>query len=164
MKKTLSQTNKDLDLRRFGKDVYSKALGEGGSGEITEDDVIKYYTNGRYSKKEDIDSITILGSDYTEYSLGESDEIFGEPLCWRTNLIVNATLPVSSISILEPKSEGDFVFINGNLYRIGHTEGAFQSEDFYISLTLVGQSNIPVLGIEMSQENNNVIINTSVSI
>ena len=36
MKKTLSQTNKDLDLRRFGKDVYSKALGE---GEITTDDI-----------------------------------------------------------------------------------------------------------------------------
>lgn len=39
MKKTLSQTNKDLDLRRFGKDVYSKALGEGGGGEITADDI-----------------------------------------------------------------------------------------------------------------------------
>ena len=35
MKKTLSQTNKDLDLRRFGKDVYSKAISKEG-GEIPE--------------------------------------------------------------------------------------------------------------------------------
>ena len=35
MKKKLSQINKDLDLRRFGKNVYSKAMSEGGkeSGE-----------------------------------------------------------------------------------------------------------------------------------
>lgn len=32
MKKSITQTNKDLDLRRFGKDVYSKALDEGGGG------------------------------------------------------------------------------------------------------------------------------------
>ena len=49
MKKTLSQINKDLDLRRFGKDVYTKASQEGGggsgssqSGEITLDDVVKF--------------------------------------------------------------------------------------------------------------------------
>ena len=35
MKKTITQINKDLDLRRFGKNVYSKAMSEGGkeSGE-----------------------------------------------------------------------------------------------------------------------------------
>lgn len=29
MKKTLTQTNKDLDLRRYGKNEYSKALASG---------------------------------------------------------------------------------------------------------------------------------------
>ena len=32
MKKTITQTNKDLDLRRFGKNLYTKAMSEGGNG------------------------------------------------------------------------------------------------------------------------------------
>lgn len=38
MKKTITQTNKDLDLRRFGKNLYTKAMSEGGNGSSEGDD------------------------------------------------------------------------------------------------------------------------------
>lgn len=42
MKKTLSQLNKDLDIRRFGKDEYTKALDSGKKGDPWEMTILEW--------------------------------------------------------------------------------------------------------------------------
>lgn len=107
MKKTLSQTNKDLDLRRFGKDVYSKALGEGGSEEITYDDVIKYYTNGRYSKLDDIPEVSIS----IEYNQSTLDEDSAGNFAWGIEIAIGIVEPSNLLSVIEDLYNSGNTFI-----------------------------------------------------
>jgi hypothetical protein len=147
--KTIDKVTNHENMRRY---LHKKAS-KGGGGEVTYDDVVKYYTNGRYSKFEDIPVVRILSFLGNNTDSPAVDDIYAPELyISTTDITINDNANDAQVALerlrLANLSSGDFVRI-GNSKYFYKVEIIDEGQD-YININLIAFDEIVTFTIYVS--------------